>query len=260
MREDIESQGFRLAAHLARPPADRAPAGRPGLVMAHGFPNAPEVAGTSAGTYAQLADRVAAEAGWTALTFSCRGVGRSEGDFSMGGWLADLRAAVDHLAAKEDVDGVWVMGASTGASLAICAAAEDPRIRGVVALSARADFADWAGQPRRFLEHARSVGVVRGDGFPDDVESWALELKQVRPLAVVGSLAPRPLLLVHGAEDDAVPLADVEALAEAHGSAEVRVLSGAGHSLRHDPRAVAVLLGWLETQAAAVSGPGPTEV
>jgi len=37
-------------------------------------------------------------------------------------------------------------------------------------------------------------------------------------------------------------------LAEAHGSAELRVITGAGHRLRHDPRAVAVLLGWLDRQ------------
>ncbi|CAN5431079.1 alpha/beta hydrolase [soil metagenome] len=249
MRAEFESQGLRLSAHVARPAAGQALASRPGLIVCHGFPNLADT-GSSDETYTQLADRIAAEAGWTVLTFSFRGVGRSEGDFSLGGWLADLHAAIEHLGASGEVDGLWLAGASTGGSLAICAASEDPSVRGVAALSARADFVDWAGQPRRFLEHARAVGVVRDAGYPEDIEAWALELKQVRPLAVVAALAPRPLLLVQGAEDDAVPLADVEALADAHGSAEVRVLSGAGHALRHDPRAVAVLLGWLEGQAA----------
>ena len=35
---------------------------------------------------------------------------------------------------------------------------------------------------------------------------------------------------------------------EAHGAAELRLIPGAGHRLRHDPRAVAVLLGWLDRQ------------
>jgi putative redox protein len=37
-------------------------------------------------------------------------------------------------------------------------------------------------------------------------------------------------------------------LAAAHGSAEFRLIEGAGHRLRHDPRAIAVLLGWLDRQ------------
>jgi citrate synthase len=37
-------------------------------------------------------------------------------------------------------------------------------------------------------------------------------------------------------------------LSEAHGSAEIQVIPGAGHRLRHDPRAIAVLLGWLDRQ------------
>jgi putative redox protein len=37
-------------------------------------------------------------------------------------------------------------------------------------------------------------------------------------------------------------------MADAHGSAELRVFDGAGHRLRHDPRAIAVLLGWLDRQ------------
>jgi putative redox protein len=37
-------------------------------------------------------------------------------------------------------------------------------------------------------------------------------------------------------------------ISDAHGSAEVRIIAGAGHHLRDDPRAVAVLLGWLDRE------------
>jgi putative redox protein len=58
---------------------------------------------------------------------------------------------------------------------------------------------------------------------------------------------PRPLLIVHGGDDAVVPVVEARALDDAaDGRGELRVLSGAGHRLRHDPRAVAVLLGWLE--------------
>ncbi len=251
----FESSGLRLYAHLARPQPGREAPGRPGLVVCHGFPSTAASAAAGVETYPALADRVAAEAGWTVLTFSFRGVGRSEGDFSLCGWQDDLRVAVDYMVDVAGVEGVWLAGASTGGSLAICVAGDDPRVRGVAALSARADFADWAAQPRRFLQHARDVGVIRDAAFPQDLESWALELKSVRPLTTVASLAPRPLLLVQGDDDDVVPAVDARALADAHGSADLRMLSGAGHALRHDPRAVALLLGWLERQAGGAPAP-----
>ena len=52
-----------------------------------------------------------------------------------------------------------------------------------------------------------------------------------------------PLADVH---DESVPPSDARQLAQAHGSAELSLLQGAGHRLRHDPRAVAILMGWLE--------------
>jgi len=254
MHGGIDSGGIRLAAHLARPPAASLAPGRPGLVVCHGFPNGPKSAAASGQTYPELADRLAEEAGWTVLTFNFRGTGASEGDFSLGGWLADLRAAVDALLDTGDVEGVWLCGSSTGGSLAICAAAEDERVRGVAALSARADFDDWASHPRRFLEHARDIGVIRDTRFPGDIDAWIRELREVRPLALVTKLPPRPLLLVQGSDDDVVPSLDARALADSHGEAELRIIQGAGHRLRHDPRAIAVLLGWLERQADAAVG------
>lgn len=249
MRDELVSEGVRLVAHIARPAPGTTAPGRPGLVVCHGFPNGPKSAAASGQTYPELADRLAADAGWTVLTFNFRGTGQSAGDFSLGGWLQDLHAAVDRLA--EEVDGVWLCGASTGGSLAICAAAEDARVRGVAALSARADFDDWAAHPKRFLDHAREIGVIRDPRFPLAVDAWTRELSELRPLVLAEKLAPRPLLLVQGSDDDLVPAVDARALADCHGTAELRIIQGAGHRLRHDPRAVAVLLGWMERQLTA---------
>ena len=253
MEEEIRSEGVRLAAHLARPPGSSPASPRLGLVICHGFPAGPRGARSSGQTYPELADRVAADAGWVVLTFNFRGAGGSGGDFSMGGWLADVRAAVDHLFAQDGIEGVWICGASTGGSLAIAAAAEDDRVRGVVTLAARADFDDWAAHPRRFLDHARSIGVIRSSRFPPDEDAWARELAEIRPLELVSKLAPRPLLLIHGSDDELVPTTDARLLADMHGDAELRIITGAGHRLRHDPRAVAVLLGWLDREGDAAS-------
>lgn len=245
----IDSEGIELRAHVANP-SETIGGRRRGLVIAHGFPAGPRGASTSGETYRDLADRLAAETGWTVLAFNFRGTGDSGGDFSLGGWLADLRAVTEHLRTVERVDGVWLAGFSTGGSLAICAAAEDAGIEGVAALAAAADFADWAEDPERFLRHAREVGVVRSKDFPADFASWARELHEIVPSKMAAKIAPRPFLLVHGSDDDSVPPSDARELADAaHGEVELRILAGAEHRLRHDPRAVAVLLGWLERQA-----------
>lgn len=244
-----------LAGQLSRPVGRRG-AG-PGIVLCHGFPSGSGGAATSARTYPELADRISRDVGWSALAFTFRGAGESTGSFSLGGWLDDVRTAVDHMLALSGVTGVWVAGFGTGGALAICAAADDPRIRGVAALAAPADFDDWARAPRRLLQHARDIGLIRDPDFPPNPEAWARELRAIRPVASVSRVRPRPLLIVHGTEDESVPELDARVIGDAHGEAELRFVTGAGHRLRHDPRALAVLLGWLDRQRHQRPPPGP---
>ncbi|MGH9095405.1 MAG: alpha/beta hydrolase family protein [Acidimicrobiales bacterium] len=245
----IDSDGLELAAYLARPPVSASGSRRHGLILCHGFPMVLAQQPGSGRGYQDLAERLAADTGWVVLTFSFRGTGSSAGNFSLGGWLADLQAATDHLLGVAGVDGVWLCGFAAGGALAICAAGEDSRIRGVAALSAPADFGDRATGAKRFVAQARAVGVIRDRGFPADLEAWARELREVRPLSLIGKVPPRPVLLIHGANDEVVPILDARALADAaEGQVELRVLAGAGHRLRHDPRAIALLLGWMDRQ------------
>jgi putative redox protein len=185
----IESAGLSLRGHLALPAA--AGQGRVhGLVICHGFPSGPRDETMSGRGYSDLADRIALEAGWAVLTVNFRGTGDSEGDFSLGGWLADLQACVDVLVDRPDVDGVWVAGFSTGGSLALCAAGEDPRILGVAALAASADFQEWARDPQAFLAQARAIGLISKKG-PDDVVAWCCS-STARRMTKFPSSMPEP--------------------------------------------------------------------
>jgi putative redox protein len=190
--------------------------------------------------------------GWVALSINFRGTADSEGDFSLLGWYADLLAAADHLLGAERVNGVWLAGFGTGGALGICAGSRDLRVRGVAALASPADFDDWARHPRRLLLHSRSIGIVRSSGFPQSLEDWAHGLRVLRPSVLVPELAPRALLVMHGSDDAIVPVDDARTLADAHGTADLRIIRGAGHNLRQDPRAMAVLLGWLDRQRRRV--------
>jgi alpha/beta superfamily hydrolase len=248
MEASFLSGELRLAAHLAQP-ARAAVGPRPALVLSHGFPAGPGGAATSAQTYPDLAEHLAAETGWTVLAFNFRGAGTSEGEFSMQGWLDDLQAAIDHVVSLPRVSGVWLAGSSAGGALAICAAAADDRVRGVATLAAPAEFDSWMNDARGLLRQCRQVGVIHTAAFPPDVEAWSREFKDIQPLAAVAHVPPRPLLVMHGSEDTTVPVSDARAIVDAaEGEADLRVITGAGHRLRHDPRAVAALMGWMERQ------------
>ena len=230
-----------------------APAPRRRLVVVHGFPTGPRGAAASAATFPELADRIARECGWHALAFNCRGTGASGGDFSVAGWLADIRAAVSFLDERPDTRGVWVVGIAEGGTLAVVAdrgRRSDPRLRG----PGRSDHASrsWGRDPGRLLEFARRVGHDPHAGLP----GLRAGLEPGRRRASTRSSrhahrAPRPLFVCIGTADTVVSFDDARALAEAAGEGgELRMVGGAGHELRHDPRAMASLMGWLDRQVS----------
>ena len=253
MELQITVDGLRLDAHLAEP---RRSGPVPGVVLCHGFPTDARGAATSAATFPQLADRIARECSWAALSFTFRGAGGSEGDFSGDGWKRDVSGAVAALDARDDVHGVWVIGVREGGTVALCAAATDERIKGIAILSAPGSLRDVARDANRLLDEARGTRLVRTEGFPPDVGAWAREVAALDAVAAARRLGDRPLLVLHGSDDRVVPLDDARRIVAAAGpSASLQIVQLAGNRLRHDPRAVATLLGWLDRQVAFAAPP-----
>jgi putative redox protein len=241
------SDGIELVGHLARPSGSSPP--RATVVLCHGYPDASVGSAGAGGDLGELADRIASTMGWLAFTFSFRGCGASGGNFSLSGWMHDIVAAADELRDTEGVDELWLVGFGTGGGLSLGAAVEmGKRVLGVATLAAPAGFDDWGTHTRRLLQHSRDVGVIRDASFPQAADAWAKEFRAIRPVDDAARLADLPMLVVHGSEDESVPVFDARVLADAHGSAELRIIAGAGHGLRYDPRAVAVLLGWLDRE------------
>ena len=215
------------------------------LVLAHGLPRLMGMGRQAAGLLPELAEHVANESGWTVATGTLSGVGASTGTFSATQWRADLAAVVERVAEGERR--VSIAGFGFGGSLALAVAATDDRVRGVATFAAPAHLERWIGSPAEFHHSVQVGGVV---GSPGDLlapEALAADVLVIDPLGSIARVAPRRLLVGHGTDDVEVPASDARDLvAAAEGRAELRLIQGAGHQLRADPRMVATLLGWLD--------------
>lgn len=241
--ERLESGASVLDLRVARPGprADDAHV----LVLAHGLPRALGMGRQAAGLLPELATHLCAESGWVVATGTLSGVGASTGTFSATQWRLDLAAILDAVAGAEGA--VSLAGFGFGGALALRAAAGDERVRGVATFAAPAHLEAWCGPAGDFHRLVQVAGVVGDAGALLDPESLRADVLAVDPLAAVAALPPRRLLVGHGTEDPEVPPGDARDLvAAAEGRAELRLIQGAGHQLRADPRMVATLLGWLD--------------
>ena len=87
--------------------------------------------------------------------------------------------------------------------------------------------------------------MIRTPAFPPP--PLGEELSQLHPQEDAEQFKGRPLLVVHGADDPDISVDEARALSgAATGPSDLRVVFGAGHWLRADPRVIAILMGWLE--------------
>lgn len=241
--EEVAGPTGPLSVAVAAPPS-RPSEGRC-LLVCHGLPLTRGGGRTAAGTLPELAEHLAAESGWMVATCSLSGTGESPGTFSAARWREDLAAVVDWLEA--DHPRLWLGGFGFGGALVLDLAARDERIRGVATFATPADPAAWAGPPDRFYAAVVASGAVDRAEPLEDPETLAKGVYALDPLSAIAAIPPRRILVVHGAEDLLVPVdAARELVAAAQGRAELRIIQGAGHWLRSDPRMVATLIGWLD--------------
>jgi uncharacterized protein len=146
--------------------------------------------------------RILSAAGFGVLAFDWPGDGASGGEAN---WGAEdrqaLTAAIDWLSARPDVDTARVggLGFSMGGYVMAQVAAKDTRLRAVMLVAAPTDYADlthW--QHRRWgpLSEWPAKLALHHSGMPTG---------DLRPIDVVGEIAPRPLAVVRGGADDIVP-------------------------------------------------------
>ncbi len=261
------SDGLRLDGELYLPPGLLAKERRPAVIPLSGYQG---LMGLQPARFA----RALTPHGYICLAFDYRGFGRSEG---LPGRLVpqeqceDVRAAISFLETVPEVDpgAISLIGWALGGGVAIATAADDPRVRSVVAMNAIGDgersvrfmhddaaFQALLGRVaadrrRRALEGTSELvhpfEIVRLDpvtkdyvdaelyphaGFGTQVSLESLDfLLRFRPAEVVGRIAPRPLLLIHGQENRLHSVDESHDLyAHAHEPKRLVLLEGKGHT------------------------------
>lgn len=250
----LAAGGIRIEGRLYLPGGgDRQP--YPAVCICHGIPSGiPKEPGE--GGYPAFAERICRE-GFAVFIFSFRGTGSSGGNLDMAGWMTDLRAAVDYLCALDEIDGgcLTLLGFSAGAAVSVCVASEDSRVSAVIGCACPAEFG--FEDPLPLIGHFRSIGVIRDTGFPGDAGEWLEGFGAVSPVEHIAGIATRPLLLVHGNLDDVVDVSQAYRLyAAAKKPRHLIVVDGANHRIRHNDRAMAIVIDWLKSLKPTGFGKG----
>jgi dipeptidyl aminopeptidase/acylaminoacyl peptidase len=177
-------------------------------------------------------DRDLAERGYGLIIPDLRAHGDSDGDVCTLGLLEvrDVRAAVDYLNQRPDVDPerLGVHGSSMGASVAMMSAAEMPELRVIVATSGFASV-EWVVQHQfAMLESVPQwlAPVVVAMG------SWqaGVNVRDIAPVQRIGRISPRPILIIHGDEDETFTVDNAHLLYDAAGDPrDTWIIPGAGH-------------------------------
>ena len=194
-----------------------------------------------------------AAAGIPALRFSFSGNGTSEGNFTdstISKEVDDLGAVLDHLNEYT----VCYVGHSMGGAVGVLRASEDKRIQLLVSLAGMV-------HTKAFVQ--REFGDVTPDeGFmwdePDCPLSQAYmdDLTQINTVVDLSPQITTPWLLVHGDEDDIVPIKDShDILAKANSQAQLVTLEGANHVFgdEYTPVMVEKVIAWIKTQPASLN-------
>jgi pimeloyl-ACP methyl ester carboxylesterase len=284
----IPSAGLRLAGTLRVP--DKLPSGerRAAFLVLHGF-------GSNRSSSNVLApSKVLGELGYVTLAFDMRGCGESEGEHGRVICLEqveDSRNALTLLTRQACVDPerIGVIGSSFGGAVAVYAAGVDDRFAAVISNGGWGDGErKFRGQHKSAQEWARftkmledgrehrartgkSLMVPRYDIVPipphlrsnlasNSIEAFPAETAQsmfdFRADDVVGRIAPRPLLLLHAANDSVTPTEQsIELFKRAGQPAELHLISDADHFMlgESNARIWDLLRGWLGNYLPAVA-------
>lgn len=146
--------------------------------------------------------RLLCDGGYGVLLFDWPGHGASDGRVSWSHLEREtLRRAFDVCASRPNVDAnrIAVLGFSFGSYIVLQVAAEDSRFRAVVVEGAFTTTRDLATAQGGTFAWLTDGLVIRVDRY------FGMDVDHDQPLDVIHRIAPRPILIVTGTLDDAIP-------------------------------------------------------
>jgi dipeptidyl aminopeptidase/acylaminoacyl peptidase len=221
------ADGVRLAAWYIPPPGDPPPDRQRVIVFVHGKDACKSC---EFGARSMSFARAMHDQGFAVFMLDLRGHGESASAALTYGLRErnDVLGAVDWLLARGYRPGsIGLLGVSLGAASSLFAAAEEPAIGAVVSDSAYADIRSvfvnasdrMGGAPASILP----VGAVLARWMTGE------DILAASPIDQVARIAPRPVMIIHGAEDRLVPPAHALRLARAAGT-QAWLIPGANHA------------------------------
>ena len=191
-----------------------------------------------------------AAVGIPALRFSFSGNGTSEGNFTdstISKEVEDLGAVLDHLKGYT----VCYVGHSMGGAVGVLRASEDDRIQLLVSLAGMVHTKAFA--QREFGDVTPDEGFMWDEPDCPLSQAYMDDLTQINTVLNLSPQITAPWLLVHGDEDDVVPIEDShDILAKANSQTQLITLQSANHVFSDEATPVMVerVSAWVKTQFA----------
>ena len=283
MEEKIsfQSDGLRIAGIVDKP-ADLKPGERrPAFIVLHGF------GGNKDGQGQAVVAKQFTDWGYITLRIDFRGCGESEGErgrIICLDQVADTRNALSYLATRDEVDPrrIALVGSSFGAAVAVFTGGADSRVAAVISCGgwgdgerkfrgqhptpeAWAKFTNMLEEGKRHRERTgKSLMVPRYDIVPipeklrnrmshgsimEFPAETAQSMNDFRADEQIGNISPRPVLLLHSANDSVTPTYEsIEMFKRARQPAELHLLSDVDHFTfsEENPRLTRIVAEWLE--------------
>jgi cephalosporin-C deacetylase-like acetyl esterase len=156
--------------------------------------------------------------------------------------VIDMRRGIDYLETRPECDAgrIGYIGASMGGFLGSLLAGSDERVKAPVLL---VSGADWP----TMLESTETA-EFRRRATPDAIERARRLLDPIDPIHWVGRISPRPVLMIAGDADRAVPPASARALHAAANEPKQVIWYRGGHGLPgggETRRLMLTIGGWL---------------